>query len=213
LPATYVDAVRRAGGLPILLPPGESKIDAILQIVDGLILAGGGDIGPVHYNGISHAKISEVDSERDEFELELARRAMRETTPILGICRGLQALNVASGGDLFPHLPEKFGELLKHIDGSEETVHPVEITADSQLARIFDRQVVEVTSKHHQAVNKTLADWRIAARSPDALVEAIEHRNHPWCIAVQWHPESVPEDSVQQKLFEAFVKAARRNRK
>ncbi len=212
LTGAYVDAVRTAGGLPILLPPGEKNIDTILELVDGVIFAGGGDVGPNRYNGVNHPTIERVDSERDDFELELARRIFKARQPVLGICRGLQILNVASGGDLFPHVPEKFGEHIRHRKDDHVNTHPVEFERDCQLAGIFGEQSVSVVSRHHQAANHISADWRVAARSADGVIEALESRLRPWLLAVQWHPEAALDDPHQRKLFQALVVAAREYR-
>jgi putative glutamine amidotransferase len=116
LPAVYADAVRQAGGRVILLPPGEVDPKFILDLVDGLVFCGGGDIDPATYNGSPHPSIYNVDSERDAFEITLARQVLATDIPVLGICRGLEVLVIASGGDLVPHLPDEFGEaeLLLH---------------------------------------------------------------------------------------------------
>lgn len=209
LPGTYVDAVRRAGGLPILLPPGESSVDSVLELIDGLIFAGGNDVGPSRYNGVNHPTIEPGDSERDTFEIELARRTFNAQQPVLGICRGMQILNVASGGSLFPHVPEQFGDRVRHKTDDHVHTHPVELDRTCQLAKIFGEPAIPVVSRHHQAVNRLSADWQVAARASDGLVEAMEFKKRPWLLAVQWHPEAVPDDQHQQKLFRALVEAAR----
>lgn len=206
----YVNAVRLAGGLPILLPPGELNHRHILQLVDGLILSGGGDLDPATYNGSSHPTIYKVDPERDAFELELAWQILETNTPVLGICRGLQVLVVASGGNLVPHVPDQFGNTITHrVDQFCSSQHPVQIAAGSQLAKIIGATEVTIASWHHQAVQTVPSGWRVTAHAADGVIEALEHQHHPWAIALQWHPELSPYDLWQQRIFQGFVAAAR----
>ncbi|NJL42769.1 MAG: gamma-glutamyl-gamma-aminobutyrate hydrolase family protein [Pseudanabaena sp. RU_4_16] len=210
LQAVYVDAVRKAGGIPILLPPGEPHPDRILQQVDGLILAGGGDIDPAIYGGDEHPTIYSVDAERDEFELALAEMVIAEGLPVLGICRGMQVLGVASGGNLVSHVPDRFGDdILHRLDNPRRpTSHTVEVTAQSRLAQVLKVTNTEVTSWHHQAVQSVSNGWSPVAFAPDGLIEAIEHQDHPWAVAVQWHPELLAHCPAQKALFYALVEAA-----
>ncbi|MFQ5709777.1 MAG: gamma-glutamyl-gamma-aminobutyrate hydrolase family protein [bacterium] len=210
IPAEYVDAVRVAGGLPVLLPPGETDINQILRFVDGLIFAGGGDIAPNFYGGTSHPAISRVDVERDRFELALAQDALNDSKPVLGICRGCQLLNVSAGGNLVAHVPDKFNNQVAHAtDSGEATAHPVQIVPESRLAKIMGETKATVVSKHHQALDAVAPGWRAVAKAPDGLVEAIEHQKHPWMVAVLWHPESSQNDPSHQRLFAALVQTAR----
>ncbi|NIR50051.1 MAG: gamma-glutamyl-gamma-aminobutyrate hydrolase family protein [candidate division Zixibacteria bacterium] len=209
LPDAYVDAVRAAGGIPFLMPPGETEIDQLLQVIDGLVLAGGGDIAPDNYGGKDHPKISEVDPERDRLELEIARKVLQLDIPVLGICRGQQVLNVVTGGNLIEHIPDQFGERIIHRSEKEENIeHPVKINSDSQLAKILDVSSLSVVSKHHQGIGKVTAVWRIVAHADDGVIEAQEHKQHPWKIGVQWHPEITYRDPIHLRLFQAHVEAA-----
>ncbi|RMD95626.1 MAG: gamma-glutamyl-gamma-aminobutyrate hydrolase family protein [Calditrichaeota bacterium] len=213
LPAAYVDAVRLAGGLPVLLPPGETHLEPILQTCDGMILAGGGDIDPGRYGASSHPTVERVDGERDTFEIQLARRLVQQSRPVLGICRGMQILNVATGGDLVVHIPEKYGTRVVHSDRAKNFVeHEVSVDPESHLAKILQAVELPTASKHHQAVLHVAPDWRVVARAPDGVIEAMEHIDHPWLIAVQWHPELTLQDLRQRRLFEALVEAARARR-
>jgi putative glutamine amidotransferase len=209
-PAGYSKAVRLAGGIAILLPPVESDPAAILEIVDGLIFTGGGDIEPALYNGIMHPTIYGIDPERDASELPLAKLALKTNIPILGICRGLEVLMVASGGDLIPHVPEEFGEAVIHrIEVLRPAQHSVQILPGSRLADIVGTTVLEtVVSWHHQAVRRAPMGWRVTAQAPDGVIEALEHEHHTWAIALQWHPEMSLGDALQQQIFQAFVDAA-----
>ncbi len=210
LPAAYIDAVRRADGIPILLPPGETHIADLLLLIDGLILTGGGDIDPAIYDGDSHETIFMVDAERDKSEIELVRQWVELEVPMLNICRGAQVVNVALGGTLIEHLPDVVGEDTIHrAQPSGAIQHPVAIQADSQLSRIMGQTEVITASWHHQAVKTLAPGLKAVANAPDGTIEAFEMPNHPWLIALQWHPElTAADDTSQQKLFDALVKQA-----
>ncbi|BAZ11588.1 peptidase C26 [Calothrix sp. NIES-4071] len=208
---TFVEAVRRCGGLPILLPPGQSEESAaILEVVDGLIFSGGGDLDPATYNGSLHPAISDVDHTRDAFELKLLNQGLNTDIPLLGVCRGVAVMAVSCGASLVAHIPSEFGELVAHTGESEQSVkHLVEINPQSHLALIMEATSVEVESMHHQSVRTLPTGWRLAARSIDGVVEAIEYEYHPWAIGVQWHPELAIDNPQQLRIFQAFVEAAR----
>ncbi len=213
LPATYVDAVQLAGCVPVLLPPCDAP-DRLLASLDGLLLTGGGDIDPLRYGGDPHPTIYLVDEERDQFELALAHLVLKSPAsrqiPVLGICRGMQVLSVASGAKLVPHIPEQYGETVSHrLDHPRRPIHhPVEAQPASRLAHLLGATQFEIVSWHHQAIQAAPPGWCIVAQAADGLIEALEHQQHPWLFAVQWHPELSPEDPVQQRLFQAFVQAA-----
>ncbi|MBD2730299.1 gamma-glutamyl-gamma-aminobutyrate hydrolase family protein [Nostoc sp. FACHB-892] len=215
LPSEYINAVRAAGGIPILLPPGESDPVLVLDSLDGLILSGGGDIDPVCYNGFAHPTIYSVDRERDAFELQLAKFALERHLPIFGICRGLQILIVICGGTLIPHIPNVYGTSTLHRLEPEPgrrlpTEHLVRIDVESRLAKCVQNSHISVVSWHHQAVDKVPSSWQIVGHAPgDGVIEAVEHKHHPWAIGVQWHPELSISDPNHQKIFQAFVEAAR----
>lgn len=219
LPGEYVDAVRRAGGIPVLLPAGEAEIDALLARLDGLILSGGGDVDPELYAGNKHIEIYMVDPERDGTEVALARQVAANGTPTLCICRGTQLLNVALGGSLVEHLPDEVGESIPHRNPPQGhaqiggyALHPLTVNGDSRLADILGTREIEPASWHHQAVRRLADGLRVAARANDGTIEAAESTDHPWLVAVQWHPEiTAADDPSQQRIFDAFVEAARRN--
>ncbi|MEG3905024.1 gamma-glutamyl-gamma-aminobutyrate hydrolase family protein [Microcoleus sp. B4-C5] len=210
LNGTYIDAVQAAGGIPILLPPNQLDPASILDAVDGLIFSGGGDINPELYGGYVDRTVYSVNAERDNFELSLAKLALKADIPVLGICRGMQILNVASGGSLVIHVPDAYGDKVNHGSGIPPRAieHTIEIEPNSRLAKIMGKTSTTVVSWHHQAVRKVTSDWRIVADAPDTLVEAMEHCYHPWMIAIQWHPEMSPNCSVNSRIFQAFVEAA-----
>lgn len=214
LPCGYVDAVRNAGAVPLVLPPGEADPSKLLDVVDGLVLAGGGDIAPQAYGATPHTTIYSVSEERDHFELELARAALkRPDVPVLCICRGLQVLNVALGGTLHQHLPDVFGESVLHrLPPRLPNRHHVRIEPGSKVAEALGVTEAEICSWHHQAVDKVGEGLKPVAWGEDGVVEALDLPSHPWCIAVQWHPEMQLDDPLQPRLFDALVAAARKSR-
>ncbi|MEZ4558404.1 MAG: gamma-glutamyl-gamma-aminobutyrate hydrolase family protein [Caldilineaceae bacterium] len=212
LPAEYVDAVRRAGGIPLLVPPAEPHLDLLLAKLDGLILAGGGDLDPELYAGSPHETIYMVDPERDRSELTMARQVAAQGKPTLGICRGAQVINVALGGSLIEHLPDEVGHDVVHriLPPEEPAKHGVQVAAASRLAAILQSDHVVPTSWHHQAMRRVADGLTVVAWAPDGTVEAAELAGHPWLLAVQWHPEmTAAHDPTQQRLFDAFVAACR----
>ncbi len=209
LASASVEAVRSSGGLPVLLPPDEPDPSAILEFVDGLIFSGGGDLDPATYNGSMHPTISMVDPKRDAFELTLSKLALENDIPVLGICRGIGVLSVASGGSLVTDIPNEYGEFVAHTGGSTPVEHLVRIEPQSHLAKIVGSTEMTVVSLHHQAVRTVPSGWRVAAYALDGAIEALEHEHHPWAIALQWHPEMALDDPLQQRIFHALVEAAR----
>ena len=214
LPAQYADAVRRAGGLPLLLQPGEQNLDQLLDLLDGIILSGGGDIDPQKYNSTSEEDVYWVDQERDDFEFELAKRLLeRSDRPTLGICRGMQIVNVALGGSLIPHIPAAMPNAIDHRQPPDQPYGPIqhEIAVDpsSNLAEVMESERVSTASWHHQAIDQIAPSLKVVASAPDGMIEAIELPGQPWLMAVQWHPElTAAEDASQQKLFDELVAQA-----
>jgi putative glutamine amidotransferase len=212
LPCLYVDAVRRAGGIAVLIPPGDEGRDELFELIDGLIFAGGSDVDPAHYGGRLHETIYSIDAERDQSELALARRVAASEMPTLGICRGHQLLNVALGGTLHEHLPDVVGENVLHrLPPREPSEHPIAVDADSRLAGIMGEQQFPAASWHHQGVRDPAQGMVAVARAPDGTIEACELKNHPWFFTVQWHPELTAHASAtQQRLFDSLVEACRK---
>lgn len=211
--AQYVESVRRSGALPVLLPHGETRAAEILSKLDGLMLSGGGDVDPSHYGGAAHDEIYMVDAERDAMEFELTRLAIERRVPLLGICRGMQVMNVALGGTLIEHLEDEVGGRVAHREPPRlPTNHPIRVTAGSHLAEVMGRTDFSAASWHHQGIRATATALRTVAYAPDGSIEAVEMscEDHPWLIGVQWHPElTAADDPIQQRLFDAFADAAR----
>jgi putative glutamine amidotransferase len=211
LPCDYVDAVRRAGGVPIVLPAVEGEIPEALAAIQGLILSGGGDVDPSHYGGAPHRSNYGISLERDGFEIALAGAAItRPDLPLLCICRGMQVLNVALGGDLVAHIPDHYGDEVMHRHPERKPVeHPVRIEPESRIGHILGTTDLPVRSWHHQAVGRLGRGLRAVGWASDGVVEAVEADHHPFTIAVQWHPEvGALSDARHLRLFEALVAAA-----
>jgi putative glutamine amidotransferase len=213
LPATYVEAVRLAGGIPVLLPPGEKNLAALLERLDGLILAGGDDVAPHYYGGANHPKIHNISLERDEMEIALSRMVVERDVPTLCICRGVQVLNVALGGTLIEHIPDEPHDTVAHqskYEGEkrETQFHEIEVQADSRLADIMAATTLHLPSYHHQAIRQVAPSLRMVARAEDGIVEGVEHPDHPFLLGVQWHPEKSTELASQLRLFEALIQKA-----
>ena len=212
IPAQYVDAVRRAGGVPVLLPPGETAIDSWLDLVDGVIVIGGVDVNPEQYDGnADHPKLTKIDKERDATEMKLVELVIeRGEHPTLCICRGMQVLNVTTGGTLHEHVADTLPEDIHRGPDGGWAVQPLKALDGSRLAEMMESQDVATYSGHHQAVDKLGEGIKVSAVAPDGVIEAIEHETHPWLVAVQWHPEvSAETDPTQQRIFDALVEAAR----
>lgn len=210
VPSPYLDAVRRAGARPVLISaPDEGSAEETLGPFDGLVLVGGGDVDPARYGQAQHPQVYGVDRDRDALEIRLVMEADRRGMPVLGICRGLQVVNVAFGGTLHQHLPEVPG-LDRHRLAPVGVMHEVKVAESSRLHEACGQATVEATSWHHQGIDR-LGDGLVpVAWSGDGLVEAIE-RPDGWVVAVQWHPEeTAATDPTQQALFEAFADRAGR---
>ena len=211
VPCEYVDAVRMAGGVPVVLPPILGPVYEALDVVSGLIFPGGGDIHPEHYGGDDHDKNYGICHERDHFELVLARSALERNLPIVCVCRGMQLVNVALGGDLIQHIPDVYGTSVVHRTLDVQSIpHEVAIAADSHLARVYGGTTAKVHSVHHQAVGRLGEGLRAVAWASDGVVEAVESDRHEFVVAVQWHPElELLHDQKPVSLFAALVDRAR----
>ena len=209
----YVDAVVRAGGVPLIIPFTTNKevIISQAQLIDGLILSGGHDINPYNYGQEPSQKIGEIFPERDIYEMILLEESKKRDIPILGICRGFQLINVAAGGTLYQDLSLIPGNILKHNQVSNPTLktHKIEIKKNSFISSIFGKETM-VNSFHHQAIDKVANDFIVVARASDGVVEAIEHKTYKFLVAVQWHPEMLAvECEKARELFVRFIEEAK----
>jgi putative glutamine amidotransferase len=196
---TYLQAIERAGAVPVVLPPVVRDLEALIARLDGVCLSGGPDLDPEAYGARErHEELGPTEPSLDAFELELARAALARRMPLLGICRGSQALNVACGGTLHQHLPGH-----RQGEPGTETTHAVEIFAGTRLAGLLGAGTLAVNSFHHQAVDRIGQGLRVAARALDGTVEAIE-RPGGFAIGVQWHAETLADG----RLFEALAEAS-----
>ena len=211
-PADYINSIRKAGGIPVLLPPAEPEISTAIKALDGIVLTGGGDINPCHYGGGVHEEIAWVNDLQDETELIIANTALELDKPILATCRGMQLINVIFGGTLHAHLPDKYGQSIDHRTHQDTSVdHQVTITPGSQLARLLGSREFNVKSWHHQSIDQLASGFHSVAQSEDEVIEAIESEQHPDLIAVQWHPEIENDHNpVQQMLFKGWVEKCMR---
>jgi gamma-glutamyl-gamma-aminobutyrate hydrolase PuuD len=203
VPHAYVEQVTRAGGQPVLLPPSGDPA-GLADRLDALILTGGGDLNPSRYGAIAHGRTGYVRDFRDEAELALVRRALDLELPFLGICRGLQVLNVALGGTLHQHVPDLVGGAHHCPRPGLFNRFPVSLAPDSQLAKAMGGESVTVPHYHHQAVDRLGEGLTATAWSADGLIEAAELQDREFAIGVQWHPEADKDTS----LFTALVGAA-----
>lgn len=218
LPRSYIDAVQRAGAMALLLAP-DPQLTAdpgeALEAIDGLLLAGGADIDPASYGAERHAETVGPVPERDAFEIAMVRGAIEREMPVLGICRGMQLINVAHGGTLMQHLPERFGHH-EHcrVPGSfEDADHDVRLLPGTLAAEAAGETEHATKSHHHQGVDRLGAGLQISGYSAiDDLPEAIELSapGEGWVLGVQWHPEADPASTVIETLVQAAAARARR---
>ena len=214
LAEAYVDALTQAGACPVLIPNALSlaSIDELLPRLDGVLFTGGGDIEGSYYQEQAHPKVRGVEPDRDRLEINLLKRVVHDGKPFLGICRGLQLINVGLGGTLYADIADQVAGAAKHDYYSDwkrdHLAHPVAVDEDSRLAGILGGGEVEVNSLHHQAVRQLAPGLVSTASSPDGIVEALELPDHPFGLAVQWHPEWLTAYAPMRALFSAFTEAA-----
>lgn len=208
----YVQALLRAGLRReeiVIVPPGETRDEDF----DGVVLGGGCDVDPARYGQAARPDANlEVDAERDATDFALFGRAWKDRTPVLGICRGLQVVNVALGGTLVQDIPSQRPSEVPHEAPKIEKTrrdHSVQIAGGSRLHAIAGADALPVNSRHHQAIDAAAGELAVTATSPDGLVEAVEGRDGRWILAVQWHPENLVGDDASERLFAEFVGAAR----
>jgi putative glutamine amidotransferase len=211
---SYARAIADNGGAPVMIPSlaDDEALDAVYAALDGLLLTGGPDVDPTRYGQSRGPKTDEGDPAMDQVEMYLGRRALEDGLPILGICRGIQALNVVAGGTLYQDVSAEFGSAITHPVADhprDYLAHDVRIRENSRLARAVGRAAIAVNSMHHQGVRDIAPGFVATAEAPDGLVEGIECSDLPFVVGVQWHPEELyGADESWAGLFRSFVAAA-----
>lgn len=212
---TYTRAVEAAGGIPVILPAHVKDVGSLLDALDGVISSGGGDINPAYWNEELHPTLDRLDDERDHFEIELVRAARDRDMPLLGICRGIQVMNVALGGDLYQDIPDQLPEAMQHSqhrDGlmNTDTSHSVTVSADGNLLhKIVAKDSLVTNSFHHQALRTVPDSMTVVATTEDGVIEGVVVPKMTFGLGVQWHPEMLADKHEDHaKIFDALVQAA-----
>jgi putative glutamine amidotransferase len=215
LRARYLQAVQDAGGVPMVLPlvRGLTQQEFLLQRLDGLLVTGSGsDLAPELYGERQRYPFRRMSEERAQLELGLSKLAFRHALPTLGICGGMQSMNVALGGTLIQDIPSQLATKIQHRPkkSATKTAHLIHIEPSSLLRRIAKRSSIAVNSSHHQSVKSVPSSFQATAVAPDGVIEAIEASTHPFWLGVQWHPEYLyRQDAIQKRIFFALIKAAK----
>ncbi len=209
LRSNYFDAMSDAGGIPIALPSTHLDVDSFLDLVDGLLMTGGNDYDPALYGEENTAPhFSKVMHQRSKFDIKLVRAALQRGVPVLGICGGMQAINIALGGSIIQHIPHALKEEVGHLRSNiNEPAHSINIVPGTQLSKVLGASSISVNSFHHQAIKKLGRGLVINAVAEDQIIEGIEAEGDLFCWGLQWHPEFLVTLS-DQKIFEAFIGAA-----
>lgn len=208
LPSFYLDGVTRAGGIAVIIPPqtiDDLAAETVISQLSGLIVTGGRDVEAQRYGAIPHEMAEKPDALRDLLEDKLITAAIEMKLPFLGICRGAQVLNVNRGGSLIQHLPDVVGDNRYQPGGGNFAKMTMQVEAGSKLAALVGPSIANCALYHHQAIDSVGEGLVVTAHSPDGVIQAVELSDHPFGLAVQWHPEQTLEDL---RLFEALVSAA-----
>ncbi|MED1202395.1 gamma-glutamyl-gamma-aminobutyrate hydrolase family protein [Heyndrickxia acidicola] len=210
----YPQAVIQNGGVPVILPIGiDENVRQIAETIDGLLLSGGGDIDPAFFGEEPIQGLGEISPGRDSLELQLVKEMLEIDKPVLAICRGIQVLNVAAGGDMYQDIfSQASNPILQHKQKAARThlSHSVNVVEQSILACVAGQTHFKVNSFHHQAIRKVPKPFIVTAWSSDGIIEAIESKEHKFVLGVQWHPENlaVNGDIISKRLFEQFIEAS-----
>jgi len=217
VPDSYLRALQRVGAIPLIIPvmPSGVILEHLFRMIDGLLLIGGPDLEPIHFNQAPMPGLRKVTPERDRMELLVSQWALASDLPILAICRGIQVLNVASGGTLWQDIASQRPKALKHDyhpDYPEDFLaHDIQPLAGSRLAEMVGTAAIAVNSIHHQAIDQLGQGLRPVAWAPDGIIEAVEGTDARWIVGVQWHPEWLMDgDPPMEALFQAYCDACRR---
>lgn len=217
---TYTSAIVAAGGIPVILSAHPETIDDMLDYLDGIIFSGGGDVDPRYWNEERHPEANGFDEQRDEFELQAIRKVVERDMPMLGICRGIQSVNVALGGTIIQDIPDQVagsGQHRQHRDGMDRDARSHDITievGDNPLYKIHGKTVMTANSFHHQAIATPAPGLKVIALAADGIIEAVYHPGMTFGLAVQWHPEMLAAEYPDQAaIFSALVEAAKAKRR
>lgn len=202
----YAQSIEKAGGIPLLIHHSYNLIEDILSIIDGLVIPGGDDLDPKLYGEEIISDTIILNNERSNFELVLVKKALEKNIPFLGICNGMQLLNVLLGGSLFQHLPDHFSTAAEHRSSGlrNAAAHLIHINQGTLLSTLISDTTQMVTSWHHQSVKELGKNLIISAKAPDGVIEAIELNNSKFVVGVQWHPEYLVSE-LDSKLFQKFI--------
>jgi putative glutamine amidotransferase len=209
---TYVESLKRAGAVPVLIPPQPENTAEVIENLDGILLAGGDDCDPELYGEERHPTVDPMDPRRQHNDTTLAKLARNRGIPTLGICLGVQVMNVVAGGTLIQDLHSEAPSEIEHVSDPEDRArHAVKVERGTRLAQILGRDEIVVNSSHHQAIREVGRGLRVTAQAPDGIIEGLEDPQHPFYVGVQWHPEDMPAEDSAARIFGAFVEAARRH--
>ncbi len=211
LAAGYFDSLAEAGAIPLLIPPipDEADLNRVLDLLDGVVLCGGGDLDPRHDGFMLHPSLRLLDERRDEFDRMLVRQIAQRRMPVFGIGSGLQLLNVSQGGNLFLHIPEDLPRALPHIDAMDPAHrHALEVEPGSLMERVYGDGEIRVNSLHHMAIDDVAPGFAVTARCPDGVIEAIESTMDDWiAMGTQFHPQGDSASALDLRVFEEFIAA------
>lgn len=215
LAADYTQAIERAGGIPMILPPHVKNVDGLLDALDGIVFSGGGDIDAKLFNQENHESVSGPDEERDSFEIKLMQAAFERDMPILAICRGLQVMNVARGGDLIQDIPSQVETEMKHNQraegsGEHDIFQTANVVGNNPVSAALGEGTANINSFHHQSVGKVADGLEVVATADDGVIEAMYAPGQSYTVGTQWHPERLAaEHAEQQTLFNQLLDAAK----
>lgn len=215
----YVQVLAQLGAVPILIPlltNDEQTLREIYERLDGLFLTGGVDVDPARYGEAKADRCGRTDVDRDAVEFQLLHWAMRDSKPVLAVCRGFQVVNVACGGTLFQDVPSQCPTMIKHdyfppesgTPGRDYLAHEITVSPTTRLGACLDAEKATVNSMHHQGIKTLAPNLTASAWAPDGLIEGIEGKNGHYLVAVQWHPEEITNQPGQRRLFTEFLAAA-----